>query len=84
MLVWDQVLSLLSELKFLLKKGQKQDKATALSSLMLAAALMVSHRIQTTKRPYHDYQKQVCHLLIPKKSHSIQFQVTKQKVLFCH
>ena len=61
-----------------------QDNATASSCLVLATALMVSHRIQTTKRPYYDYQTQVCHLLIPKKSHSIHFQVTKQKVLFCH
>ena len=40
MLVRDQVLSLLSELKFLKKKkDQNQDEATASSCLMLATAL---------------------------------------------
>ena len=39
MFVRDQVLSLLSYLKFLKKKGQNQDEATASSCLTLATAL---------------------------------------------
>ena len=44
MLVRDQVLSLLSELKFVQKKkkGENQDEATASSCLLLATALYTS------------------------------------------
>ena len=50
MLVRDQVLSLLSELKFLQKKkGQNQDEATASSCLMLATALLY---VDKTRKKY--------------------------------
>ena len=54
MLVRDQVLSFLSELKFLKKKkGQNQDEATASSCLMLATALLRADTIVTSLSKVH-------------------------------